>query len=1546
MKVLSSFVLALPLILFAESEFFYDASSNLVKKQLQNGAYVAWEYDRCNRPVTISASEAHSVNLKYDAAGNCIEILDEQGVTKFLYDSLNRLAAIAHPFLGIIGYSYDPRGQLNTILYPNGSIVRYVYDSSNRLSHLICPQGIVRYAYHSASNTLTQIILPNGSTTDFTYDFSRRVASIAHKRSNGKLIQAFYYEYDSKGNITKTVRGDSSQKNSIVYSYDKLDRLVAVESSSGIEKFSYDPFGNRLSRETSSGIEIYQYDNNRLIQAGDIKFEYDENGNLIKKIAPRKTAIYIYDSKDNLVEYRDGKNIVKYRYDAVGRRVAKTFNNKTTFYVNHILTSSTQVLLELDEEKKVQAEYIYGLGRVMGTLNGVPSFYLTDNLDGNVAAILDKNQTVKAFYEYDSFGFPQTDSSFLSDRFLFAAEDYEAETGLIYLRNRYYDPEIGRFISPDPVFGDIANPQALNPYVYANNNPVNFRDPLGLESATAVVYPPGAVNEDGVRSRVGHGFWILKKDDGSFLSPGRYPGGAHFDDVIFQGAVSYTWPASDVQIDQIFTDVCKGGYWGVFGNCIDGIERGLKVLEVSHPNFNVLGISCPNKAIMWMESLNNRSEYTDAIQKWKNFIWDPDHQSLPGPIWVPPVHDPRIRSSSLPAQEADLGGVSLNQAAQFVGSIANILGAVYDSDSGQIILLGESNKALPPMDFDDLAVAIRAIYGLGGAASESPGISIDWNEENTKKLKKEKYDHLSPMPVSYRGSIDNTRFGQILFEADRLLKCLILGRDNISGSVFSAPVSGYHSLPFLYANSRTHFQPGAMTRMWLVPKEVSLVESQDGSAMAFSKAEIEVMTENKFRGRVIDDPIAEGFARHFTSHFDEFAEYYPVLQDLKRLAKVSAVVKWIKQNNIPFDLSIFKNYEPLSFATPSHTPATFCPSFAGGRSLITVGGVTFHFDENNFHRIKSETVESLKEMTAFQRPNNDTLIWDFADRDSGRILTAVAQPLYKTRKVGNVKKWFLDMHFQVPGELPFSLVRTYNSFSDDESSMGIGWSIANHQLSFPFSKVNYFYAEARHVLNLYPEIYVLERGYQLRYKPIGADAEMLPIYGTDGSEGLLKELEDGSFIMIKERKILVAFNKRGDVLSESDGKYAKIDYRYEKDRLSAISHSCGLEIQFEYKDDRLVKVTGPGKKSIEYSYMENGQLAEVHDSQGIIASFSYDSDKNLIEILNGAGVAFFEASYDLYHRAISLQENGVSSVNSYNLKNRTMETITGTLTTNNQFDSSYKLTECVDSFNRKIKLSYDPLSGKVSSLNDSSGNEYINQYDQKGRLIKTINPEGSLKRFWYCSNGRLGAILDALGKGTVYQYDAQGHITKIAEGASLVNDDVDEWEFTCPEIFISEFTYDPVTGFLKSVSKAGQLIREFSFDDRGQLKSSIDPYGYTVSRVYDDRGRLVKIRDSQNELVTYSYNERDLPVEILFASGKVLYAYDNAGRISRITDANGCVSFFKYDDRGDLVEVKDAESGVTRYEYNDSHKLIRVVFPNRTEKEFSYDFLNRISSSK
>ena len=98
-------------------------------------------------------------------------------------------------------------------------------------------------------------------------------------------------------------------------------------------------------------------------------------------------------------------------------------------------------------------------GRISGPLKGVSVFYLADHLHGSVAAILDKSQTVKISYEYDLFGIPCADSPCgdslsIPDRFLFAGEDYEVETGLIYLRNQYL---LGIYLLPTGRFENVRN---------------------------------------------------------------------------------------------------------------------------------------------------------------------------------------------------------------------------------------------------------------------------------------------------------------------------------------------------------------------------------------------------------------------------------------------------------------------------------------------------------------------------------------------------------------------------------------------------------------------------------------------------------------------------------------------------------------------------------------------------------------------------------------------------------------------------------------------------------------------------------------------------------------------------------------------------------------------------------------------------------------------------------------------------------------------------------------------------------------------------------
>ena len=166
------------------------------------------------------------------------------------------------------------------------------------------------------------------------------------------------------------------------------------------------------------------------------------------------------------------------------------------------------------------------------------------------------------------------------------------------------------------------------------------------------------------------------------------------------------------------------------------------------------------------------------------------------------------------------------------------------------------------------------------------------------------------MIVTYYGETKDTRFGQVMFEADRLLKNLTLGKDNYTGKKFKAHVHGYRDLLDLYQRERD-LPTNISWRMWFVPEKISLIQSEDGSSMVFDQVRMQVLTESKFKKGTFDDHAAEKFASHFTQNYDSYANEFPILQDLKRLGKITGVVKWVKEQGLPFDLSFFKSYWTL-----------------------------------------------------------------------------------------------------------------------------------------------------------------------------------------------------------------------------------------------------------------------------------------------------------------------------------------------------------------------------------------------------------------------------------------------------------------------------------------------------------------------------------------------------------------------------------------------------------------------------------------------------------
>jgi len=216
-------------------------------------------------------------------------------------------------------------------------------------------------------------------------------------------------------------------------------------------------------------------------------FSYDNNGNMTTSyVEGPGTTYYYYDYENRLVKmaYPDGTS-TEFVYDPLGRRI-KTLEKNSSGNVTgerHYVYDGLDLIAELDEDNHLVARYTYGPEidnpisvRLYGPVVAGDYFY-HKNHQGSITEITDSNQSIVKQYKYDAYGMKYYESGLpLTDEFAYTARELHDRTGLYYYRSRFYSPQLGRFISQDPI-GLLGG---TNLYAYVGNNPVNLIDPLGL----------------------------------------------------------------------------------------------------------------------------------------------------------------------------------------------------------------------------------------------------------------------------------------------------------------------------------------------------------------------------------------------------------------------------------------------------------------------------------------------------------------------------------------------------------------------------------------------------------------------------------------------------------------------------------------------------------------------------------------------------------------------------------------------------------------------------------------------------------------------------------------------------------------------------------------------------------------------------------------------------------------------------------------------------------------------------------------------------------
>ena len=513
--------------------YTYDCNSNLTKTVDKNGNTLKNTYDNKNRLTERTAKEKKTGKetvhtYRYNAYGD-VAVQDD---TQFVYGDVSGQVTKETTKLTknkdvVKNYTYDSKGNKSTFSVKAGEDTKlslsYEYDGSSRLISVKDSEGnrAVSYAYDT-EGSLSERQAANGLKTTYGYDYQNRLTSMTNETGKGVVSKysSTYLKNGQKAEEVSTVmdKNGKSTKKTAAYTYDMLGRITR-ETKTGREdiSYTYDANNNRKQMTIGNKTTAYQYNKNDELLRTDtlhtdtekndvVIYKNDKNGNQLATVnrseipTEAKDTSYIdvdvtlgdnqlndnvvnhYNALNQLTETLTKNYKVSFTYDAEGLRTGKTVNGEKTIYV----WDGEQVVMELSKGGAVQKRYIRGNDLVYADKgeNTEKTYYVTD-MHGNVVQLLDESGNVTKTYEYDSFGNEVKPEKKDENPYRYCGEYYDKETEEVYLRARYYEPGVGRFITRDTYTGESDEPLSLHLYTYCENDGVNMVDPSGHWSKLA-----------------------------------------------------------------------------------------------------------------------------------------------------------------------------------------------------------------------------------------------------------------------------------------------------------------------------------------------------------------------------------------------------------------------------------------------------------------------------------------------------------------------------------------------------------------------------------------------------------------------------------------------------------------------------------------------------------------------------------------------------------------------------------------------------------------------------------------------------------------------------------------------------------------------------------------------------------------------------------------------------------------------------------------------------------------------------------------------------
>ena len=467
--------------------------------------------------------ETDKENYAYDPSGRLAGTQNAHSRHQYFYDKLgNLIREYRHDSLDgtarshVWHHRYDALGNRTETIRPDGQRIGYLHYGSGHLHGITLNHNEIAAFERDKLHRETERTFGKHIRQETQYDPMGRILQQIHNRSRRE------YGYDAAGQLTHIQnRGGQTQ-----YRYDPVGRLIAAVTPDFSETFAFDPAGNRLdlsgnkqdhTGQTNSQEKpsLHKVWGNLLKEYAGVHYDYDQRGNLIRKTRNGETTDYHWNGYNQLIKIENRNGSTEYRYDPLGRRTAKIRNGETTVYhwqedtlaIESTNGQNTHYLFEpgtfeplaqfqttspigIEREDKPAEPYSYD--PETDPLLKIPPepqeqsevqpdlvYYQLDHLGTPIAAHNAKGEAVWTA-EYEAWGRIRnetvSDDPKVNIPFRFQGQYYDEESGLHYNRFRYYDPEIGRFVSQDP----IGFAGSDNFYEYAPN-PIVWVDPWGLQ---------------------------------------------------------------------------------------------------------------------------------------------------------------------------------------------------------------------------------------------------------------------------------------------------------------------------------------------------------------------------------------------------------------------------------------------------------------------------------------------------------------------------------------------------------------------------------------------------------------------------------------------------------------------------------------------------------------------------------------------------------------------------------------------------------------------------------------------------------------------------------------------------------------------------------------------------------------------------------------------------------------------------------------------------------------------------------------------------------